>query len=40
MRNAVEYDEKRLSPAEEEAIRGAWRAVLEWAQKKGIALEH
>ena len=39
MRNVAEYDQKRLSRAEGEAIRHAWVAVVEWAQTQGIKLE-
>lgn len=39
MRNVSEYQNKRLSHAEGEAIRHAWTAVAEWARAQGIELK-
>ena len=36
MRNVSEYEDKRLSYAEGEAVRHAWKAVTEWALTRGI----
>lgn len=34
VRNASEYDDLELSPAQEEAVRGAWIAILEWWERR------
>jgi hypothetical protein len=36
MRNAVEYQDKTLSPAEGSAVRAAWSVIQEWADDRGI----
>jgi len=38
-RNVTEYQAKRLSPTEAEAVKNAWKAVVEWAHSQGIAIE-
>lgn len=37
LRNEAEYNAKILTPTESEAASAAWRAIVEWAQAKGIS---
>lgn len=38
MRNAVEYEEKRVSTSEGRSIQSAWEAIREWAEAQSISL--
>lgn len=38
MRNTTEYEAKVLSPAESQAVSGAWQAIHEWATRTGVKL--
>jgi hypothetical protein len=38
-RNVAEYQAKRLSPTESDAVTQSWNAILEWAHQKGIAMD-
>jgi hypothetical protein len=39
MRNVAEYESKLLSGSESEAVRSAWKAILEWARSRGLAIK-
>jgi hypothetical protein len=36
MRNIAEYESKTLSPIQSRAVRAAWEAIEEWAQRQQI----
>jgi hypothetical protein len=38
MRNATEYEGKRLSHSESAAVRNSWNAIIEWAEANGLAI--
>jgi hypothetical protein len=38
MRNAAEYEGKRLTDAESELVRAAWKVIQEWALSRSIKL--